>query len=68
MNTLKLHIPNISCNHCVMTIKNTLSKIDGVDEVEADADTKDVIIDFDPPATEEIIRATLESINYPPNK
>ena len=33
-------IPNISCDHCVMSIKRELSEIEGVSKVEGSADTK----------------------------
>ena len=29
-------IPNISCNHCVMTIKNELDELEGVVTVDGD--------------------------------
>ena len=58
-------IPNISCNHCVHTIKMEVSELVGVNEVVADADKKEATITFDPPATEEQIKSLLEEINYP---
>ncbi|MCF8078244.1 MAG: heavy-metal-associated domain-containing protein [Desulfobacterales bacterium] len=58
-------IPNISCGHCVMTIKNELSEIDGIQVVEGNADGKTVTVAWEAPATEEKIRTTLADINYP---
>jgi len=58
-------IPNISCGHCVMTIKNELSEIEGVSNVEGDPDSKKVTVEYDAPATIEKIKSTLEEINYP---
>ncbi len=58
-------VPNISCGHCVMSIKNELSEIEGVSGVEGDADKKEVTVSFDSPASEEKIRDTLKEINYP---
>jgi len=58
-------IPNISCGHCVMTIKNELSEIDGIQVVDGNADGKTVEVTWEAPATEEKIRATLADINYP---
>lgn len=58
-------IPNISCNHCVHTIKMEVSELAGVIEVEADAEKKQAIIVFEPPATEEQIQSLLTEINYP---
>ena len=58
-------IPNISCGHCVMTIKNELGEIDGIQVVEGNADGKTVTVTWEAPATEEKIRTTLADINYP---
>ncbi len=58
-------VPNISCGHCVMSIKNELSELEGVSSVEGDADKKEVTVAFDAPASEEKIRGTLQEINYP---
>jgi copper chaperone len=58
-------IPNISCNHCVMTIKNQLSELEGVISVEGDAENKSIRVEWGDPATLEKIRNTLKQINYP---
>jgi len=66
MQTVTYSIPNISCNHCVHTIKTEISDMPGVKSVEAWADSKKVTITFESPATEEKIIAVLTEINYPP--
>jgi len=65
MTSVKYSIPNISCNHCVHTIKSELSELAGVKSVEPDVQTKTAVIVFDDPATEERIKALLAEINYP---
>lgn len=65
IDTKKLSIPNITCGHCVMTIKRELSDIDGVSKVEGDPNTKEITIEWDSPATLEKIKSTLKEINYP---
>ena len=65
MTTVKYNIPNISCGHCVHTIKMEVGNLEGVTSVEADAETKSATIVFEPPATEDQIVALLEEINYP---
>ncbi|MDX9952694.1 MAG: heavy-metal-associated domain-containing protein [Anaerolineae bacterium] len=65
MTTVSYTIPNISCKHCVHTIKMEVSELEGVRSVEADPQTKEAIITFDAPATEEAIKALLAEINYP---
>ncbi|MFC1997203.1 heavy-metal-associated domain-containing protein [Chloroflexota bacterium] len=65
MNTVTYNIPNISCGHCVHTIKMEVSELPGVDTVEASADTKTATITFGDPATEDGIKSVLAEVNYP---
>ncbi len=66
MKTVTYTIPNISCMHCVHTIKTEISDLAGVKTVDANAQTKQTTITFDSPATEEQIVALLKEINYAP--
>ncbi len=68
MTTVTYKIPNINCMHCVHTIKSELSELQGVTAVEASAETKQATVTFGAPASEEQIVATLNEINYPPEK
>ncbi len=65
MSTLKFHIPRISCGHCTRTIENELKEIAGIQKVESDILAKNVTVEFQAPASEDQIRATLKEINYP---
>ena len=65
METKEFSIPNISCGHCVMAIKNELDEIEGVSKVDGDPDKKRISVDFDAPATLEKLKETLKEINYP---
>jgi len=65
MQTVTYTIPNISCNHCVRTIKTEIGDMRGVWSVEADAQTKQATIKFEAPASEEAIKSLLADINYP---
>ncbi|MGD2028583.1 MAG: heavy-metal-associated domain-containing protein [Desulfobacterales bacterium] len=58
-------VSNISCNHCVMTIKNELSELEGVESVEGDAENKSITVEWGEPSTLEKIKDTLKEINYP---
>jgi copper chaperone CopZ len=58
-------IPNISCGHCVMAIKNELSELEGIKTVDGNPDTKSIEVEWESPASLEKIKATLEEINYP---
>jgi len=58
-------IPNISCGHCVMTIKNELSELEGVKTVEGSPENKSIAVEYESPTTLEAVRALLKEINYP---
>jgi copper chaperone len=65
MEKQTLSIPNISCGHCVMSIKNELGELQGVKRVEGNPENRQITVEFEPPATLESIRNTLKEINYP---
>lgn len=65
MPTQKFHIPKISCGHCTRAIENELKELAGIQQVEGDILAKTVTVNFQAPASEEQIRATLKEINYP---
>ncbi|MCY4539086.1 MAG: heavy metal-associated domain-containing protein [Chloroflexi bacterium] len=66
MHSLNFEIPNIGCAGCVQAIKNELTELEGVSSVNGDVGTRAVQIEFDPPATRDIIVAALRDIDYPP--
>jgi len=48
-----------------MSIKNELTEMEGVHSVEGDPDTKSITVEWDAPATLELLKARLSEINYP---
>lgn len=66
MTTKTFTVPNISCNHCVHTVKSELSDLAGVQSVAASAETKQVTVAWDAPADWTKIEALLKEINYAP--
>jgi copper chaperone len=48
METITMKAPDIGCEHCVATIKETAGRFPGVQSVEADVDTKIVTLTYDP--------------------
>ncbi len=58
-------IPKISCGHCVASIKNELNDIPGVRTVSGDAKKKEIVVEWELPATKERIQTVLKEINYP---
>ena len=66
MATKTFLVPNISCHHCVMTIKRELGELDGVVSASGDVETKTVTVEWEPPASWDGIKALLAEINYAP--
>lgn len=58
-------IPNISCGHCVAAIQNELKLLDGILKVEGNPGDKQILVEFESPATVEGLKKTLAEINYP---
>jgi copper chaperone len=65
MTTVTYSIPNISCNHCIHTIQSEVGELAGVKSVQAILETRQAVITFDSPATEESIKRLLAEIDYP---
>lgn len=63
---LTLQVPDISCAHCVSTIQDSLSAIEGVTKVQASVETKFVDVDIDPAkaSTDKVVEVLAEA-GYP---
>lgn len=58
--------PDISCGHCVATVQGAVGALAGVQSVKADADTKQVAVEFDPSQVSlPQIEAVLGEAGYP---
>ncbi|MEM7799248.1 MAG: heavy-metal-associated domain-containing protein [Chloroflexota bacterium] len=58
-------VNNISCGHCTSAIEEEVGALDGVTMVEADVDSKRVMVEYNPPADWPKIKALLVEIEYP---
>jgi copper chaperone len=58
-------ISNISCGHCVATIKNEIQDLDGVSAVAGNPDAKTITVEWQSPATTSQIKSKLSEIGYP---
>jgi copper ion binding protein len=65
MTTVTYSIPAIHCHHCTHTIEMELGELEGVKSVKADMESRKVQVSFEPPASEERIKALLAEIQYP---
>ena len=51
MQTKTVTIPNISCGHCIKTIENEVSELDGVVSITGEETTKQITISWQAPQT-----------------
>lgn len=66
MNEKTVHIPNITCGHCVKTIETELATLENVVSVRVDEQNKELNITWKDPQSWQNIVSLLEEINYPP--
>jgi mercuric ion binding protein len=64
--TVKMNIENMTCAMCTITIKKALQKVDGVQQVTVDYDSKTAVVTFDTLKTNSatLIKATTNA-GYP---
>jgi copper chaperone CopZ len=65
MEKQTLTVPNISCGHCVNSIKEELTEMSGVKCVDGNPDDKRITVEWEAPATLAAIKNALKEINYP---
>ena len=65
MEKQTLTLPNITCGHCVMSIKNELSELEGITKVDGDPENKSITVEWESPVTLDKIKDILKEINYP---
>ncbi len=65
MTTVTYLIPSINCGGCKRRLENWLGRIQGVQSAVVNVSTKQVVIAYGDPATEESIKNFLVSVNYP---
>ena len=69
MVTTQLTAPDISCEHCVATVKKTVRQFPGVQSVEADAETKIITLTYDPEQVDLAkVAEALDEEGYPVRK
>ncbi len=65
MKEVTLSIPNISCNHCVMTIKRESGFVDGAEFVSGDVDGKTATFQVANDEALAALEAALAEAGYP---
>lgn len=52
-------VPSITCSHCVDKIEKFVGEIEGVSFVDSSVEKKSVVVEFDAPATQDLIKEAL---------
>jgi len=60
-----LRAPDISCNHCAMTIKRELGGVQGISSVQVDVANKTVELEYANDQVLEQAKVVLADIGYP---
>ncbi len=62
--TIELIVPEMSCQHCVNSITDEVSQLQGVQNVAIDLGTKHVRVDADESVTREAVIAAVNEAGY----
>lgn len=64
-NIIKLSVEGMSCSHCERAIKNALSELNGVSDIEVDLSEKTVTVKYDEDLITEInLKEVIEDVGY----
>jgi copper chaperone CopZ len=65
VQTITMSIPNINCNHCIMTVKREGSMVKGAEFVGGDIAAKTATFKVDGDEALAALKATLAEAGYP---
>lgn len=65
METITLYIPNISCHHCIMTIKREGSAVEGIEFIGGDPAARTVTFQVADDQALRQLKVALAEIGYP---
>lgn len=64
MKTIELRVEGMACSGCENSIQNALKEIEGVEEVVASHVNKTVKVTLKDDVSEDVIKETIESLDY----
>lgn len=66
METRTFKVPNMTCNGCVATVKGEIEQVAGVVAVDVNKPAQLVTVEWQAPASWDVIEKALVEIEYPP--
>lgn len=64
MTTTTYNVPDVSCEHCVRAVTQEVGKLEGVEDIQIDLDTKTVTVRREDRVTDAQIIAALDEAGY----
>ncbi len=69
MNRVTLEAPDITCDHCIASIRKAVTKLPSVQFLEGNPDSKQVTLEYDPSVVRmEAVEEAMEEEGYPVKK
>jgi copper chaperone len=65
VETITLSIPNISCNHCIMTVKRESGFVDGAEFLSGDVEAKTATFQVAGDEALQALKGALAEAGYP---
>ena len=62
--TTEFDVQGMTCNHCVMSVKGALKKIDGLEDVNVDLQTGHVVVTHQNEIQFDLFKETVEDQGY----
>ncbi len=64
MTTTRITVTGMTCAHCVASVTEEVSELDGVTAVDVDLATGAVVISSDQPLPDDAVRTAVEEAGY----
>lgn len=65
MTEITLNVPDISCNHCKMSIEGAVNELDGIEQAQVDIPARTVDVAYDDATVDRAaIVGAIEAIGY----
>ena len=68
MDTKTFKVPNMTCNGCVNTVRSEIEQLDGVVHVDVNKPAQLVTVEWNTPASWDLISQSLTEIEYAPEE
>ena len=68
MDTKTFKVPNMTCNGCVNTVRSEIEQLNGVVHVDVNKPAQLVTVEWNTPASWDLIAQSLTEIEYAPEE